>query len=272
MKRYYSSPLPFQGQKRYFARLVGELIDKRKDIKIVVDLFGGSGILSQIAIQTNNQLEVIYNDYDNFQSRLNQIPMTNDLLKELRCLLGPSDNKRIQDVQRSKVLDIIKRYADSGYNDYITLGANLLFSSKTATSFEELSSNSIYNNIKTNDYSAKDYLSGVTIVRKDYRELFNEYRDNPNVLFLLDPPYLSTDISTYNMGYWTLSQYLDVLLLTCPGINYIYFTSSKSHIIPLCDWIKKHPGASPLSDSRQYMREASINKQSVYQDYLLTNI
>ena len=31
--------------------------------------------------------------------------------------------------------------------------------------------------------------------------VFNQYKDVPGVVFLIDPPYLSTDVGTYNM-YW----------------------------------------------------------------------
>ena len=47
-------------------------------------------------------------------------------------------------------------------------------------------------------------------LERDYKELFNRYKDTPGVVFLVDPPYLSTDVGTYNMS-WRMSDYLDVL-------------------------------------------------------------
>ena len=72
----------------------------------------------------------------------------------------------------------------------------------------------------------------------DYRKLFDRYKDVPNVVFLIDPPYLSTEVGTYTMN-WGLSDYLDVLQ-TLVGTNYIYFTSNKSSIIELCDWMGRN--------------------------------
>lgn len=52
LKRYKVAPLPFQGQKRNFVEpFVGKLkeLSQSQDIKVVVDLFGGSGLLSHTA-------------------------------------------------------------------------------------------------------------------------------------------------------------------------------------------------------------------------------
>ena len=46
--------------------------------------------------------------------------------------------------------------------------------------------------------------------RQDYKEVFKRYKDVPGVVFLVDPPYLSTEVGTYKM-YWRLADYLDVL-------------------------------------------------------------
>lgn len=40
--------------------------------------------------------------------------------------------------------------------------------------------------------------------------LYEDYKSIPNVLFLVDPPYLSTDVSAYKENYWKLIDYLQV--------------------------------------------------------------
>lgn len=110
---------------------------------------------------------------------------------------------------------------------------------KYATNLEELRKETFYNTVRKCDYNpCLDYLDGLEIVSCDYKELFNKYKDMPDVVFLIDPPYLSTEVGTYTMN-WGLSDYLDVLQ-TLVGTNYIYFTSNKSSIIELCDWIGKN--------------------------------
>ena len=58
------------------------------------------------------------------------------------------------------------------------------------------------------------------------------------MVFLVDPPYLSTDVTTYSM-YWRLSDYLDVLTVL-NGHSFVYFTSNKSSIVELCEWMGKN--------------------------------
>ncbi len=83
-----------------------------------------------------------------------------------------------------------------------------------------------YNNMRLSDYCCEGYLDGLEVVCCDYRELVDRYRDSPDVVFLIDPPYIATDISTYRMD-WKLTDYLDVLLVL-EGHPFIYFTSGKS--------------------------------------------
>ena len=45
-KVYKSAPLPFQGQKRRFLNDLRSVITRFNDIDIVIDLFGGSGLLA----------------------------------------------------------------------------------------------------------------------------------------------------------------------------------------------------------------------------------
>ena len=113
----------------------------------------------------------------------------------------------------------------------------LKFSMKYAKNYAEFEKDTLYNKIRMFDYEADGYLDGLEIVRTDYRNLFQEYRNEPKTLFIADPPYLSTDVKTYNsVEYWKLGDYLDILT-ALKGQNFIYFTSDKSQIVELCQWI-----------------------------------
>ncbi|MDR2887360.1 MAG: hypothetical protein LBV26_05075 [Bacteroidales bacterium] len=39
--------------------------------------------------------------------------------------------------------------------------------------------------------------------------------------------------------YWKLKDYLDVLTIL-KGVSYVYFTSNKSQIVELCEWMDKN--------------------------------
>ena len=189
---------------------------------------------------------MVYNDYDNYRQRIAAIPTTNALLARIRPLVANvARHARIPDETRLTILDILQQADKQGYVDYITLSSSLLFSSKYATSLDGFVREQLYNNVRRSDYSAEGYLDGIEIASVDYRELFERYKDNPRAIFLLDPPYLSTDTTTYNMS-WSLSDYLDVLTLL-NGHRFVYFTSSKSQILSYATgWDVIHRWAIPL--------------------------
>lgn len=248
-KIYKSAPLPFQGQKRRYVGEFCRVLGQIRDARIFVDLFGGSGLLSHIAKRERPDALVIYNDFDGYRTRLDNIPRTNALISDLRSIIGggKSKSQRIASPQRDRILERIAAEDAAGYVDYITLAANLCFPGKRATSHEELSRQTLYNNVVSSPYNASGYLDGLTIASCDYRELVARYRNRPDVVFLADPPYLSTDVSTYNMS-WGLSDYLDVIA-SLAGQRYIYFTSSKSSIVELCEWLGRNAGVGNIFGS-----------------------
>ena len=113
-----------------------------------------------------------------------------------------------------------------------------------------------------------DYLDGITIVSADYKQVFNQYKDTPNVVFLVDPPYLSTEVGTYKM-YWKLADYLDVLTVLT-GHSFIYFTSNKSSILELCDWINRNKSiGNPFEGCTKIEFNAHMNYSASYTDIML---
>lgn len=238
MKKYTQAPLPFQGQKRRFVKYFAKALEEYPADAIYVDLFGGSGLLSHTVKTTYPNATVIYNDFDNYIRRIESIPNTNVILRKLRKELEfYPRNKRITGQHREVVLHILKEFDAKGYVDYITISASLKFSMNYSTDLEGFVKDTLYNTIRRNDYDATDYLQGVEVVTLDYKALFEQYKDVPNVCFLVDPPYLSTDIATYNSKeYWKLRDYLDVLQVLHNN-SYFYFTSNKSQIVELCDWV-----------------------------------
>lgn len=269
-KVYTTAPLPFMGQKRKFLKAYKEALNKYPKNAIYVDLFGGSGLLAHNTKKHYPTAKVIYNDYDNYRERISVIPETNELLGKIRAVLGdyPKD-KRIVDPYRGKVLKIIKTHELLyGYVDYITISSSLLFSMKYVLNYEELLKSTLYNCVRMSDYTSIGYLDGLEIVQQDYRELFEKYKCNENVVFLIDPPYLQTNTSTYK-NYWNLSDYLDVLTVL-DGQRYFYFTSNKSSIIELCEWVgTRSLTSNPFADAEKLEINAHMNYNSSYTDIML---
>jgi methylase of polypeptide subunit release factors len=253
MKLYSAAPLPFQGQKRRHVQEFSKIISQINP-PLIVDLFGGSGLLSHVAKQTCPKARVIYNDYDNFCERLAHVKQTNEQLRHLRNLLQEYPrNSRITGKLRETILQYLKKENQRGYVDWITLSASLLFSMKYKKSFLGFQKNSMYNCVRRDDYATDGYLTGLEVVRTDYSKLCTQYRSTPHALFVADPPYLSTDTSTYSSAdYWRLKDYLNVLT-ALSGLNYVYFTSDKSQIVELCEWLEGSAGKV-----RNIFRDASI--------------
>jgi D12 class N6 adenine-specific DNA methyltransferase. len=270
-KNYNSSPLPFMGQKRRFLTKFKIELESFNPGATYVDLFGGSGLLSHTVKQHCPDAQVIYNDYDNFSKRLEWIPKTNKLIQDIRDLISdlPKD-KAIPFERRQSILDrIYSEEKHYGYVDYITLSSNLLFAMNNAISYDEFARQVFYNTLRETPYSALGYLDGVQRVSMDYRELFELYRDQSNIIFLVDPPYLSTDVSTYKSSHWKLSDYLDILDVLDVE-HYFYFTSNKSNVVELCEWIaKKVPGSNPFACAVAVSHVNNPNYHSKFTDIML---
>lgn len=271
-RMYKSAPLPFVGQKRMFAKEFTKVLEQFPAKTVFVDLFGGSGLLSHIAKRTKPESTVIYNDFDNYRLRLRHIPNTNRLLADLRKMVGDSvpRNKPIKGELRERIFERIEQEErTTGYVDFITLSSSIMFSMKYRLSVPEMRKEVLYNSIRKNDYPlCSDYLEGLEITSCDYKELFNRYKDTPGVVFLVDPPYLSTDVGTYNM-YWKMSDYLDVLNVLA-GHSFVYFTSNKSSILELCEWLGRNQSlGNPFKNAVKVEFNAHMNYNASYTDMML---
>lgn len=271
-KLYLSAPLPFVGQKRMFAKEFIKILEQFPDGTTFVDLFGGSGLLSHITKHFKPHSHVVYNDFDNYRKRLAHIPQTNHLLAELRLMVGDAvpRHRPIKGELRERIFERIQQEErEVGFVDFITLSSSLMFSMKYRLSVPEMRKQVLYNNIRKADYpTCEDYLHGLDIVSCDYKELFNQYKDTPDVVFLVDPPYLSTDVGTYNM-YWRMSDYLDVLNVL-NGHSYVYFTSDKSAIVELCEWMGRNRNlGNPFEGAQRHEFNAHMNYNASYTDMML---
>lgn len=277
---FKTAPLPFQGQKRRFTgafALALQELKAKKEVKVIVDLFGGSGLLSHTAKRLFPDCRVIYNDFDNYNKRLRNIENTNRLLADIRLIIGdcPKDQKISKDL-KNELLKRIEHEEKRGYVDYITLSSSLLFSGKYVVSYDELSKKDFYNSVKVSDYDCDpdEYLKDLDIVSIDYKELYQQYKDVPGVLFIVDPPYLCTDTKTYQSDkYWKLRDYLDVLNVLV-GYNYVFFTSNKSSLIELCEWFEENrhignPFKNSVLNAQNVTINGSKNSKAGYTDMML---
>ena len=268
-RNFTTAPLPFMGQKRNFLKEFSKALENYPKNAIYVDLFGGSGLLSHTVKQLYPEARVIYNDYDNYSERLKNIDKTNALLSDFRNILdGYPKDKKIDEPYKSAILDRLKKEHELGFVDWITVSSSILFSMKYFLCFEEFTNGTLYNTMKQGAYDATGYLDGVETLSGDYRQLFDMFKDNENVVFLCDPPYLSTDVKAYK-NYWKLTDYLNVLQVL-KDTRYFYFTSNKSSIVELCQWIQDNTGGTnPFQYATTVSMKANVTFQSSYTDIML---
>ena len=253
-----------------FASEFINVLKQYPDDAIFVDLFGGSGLLSHITKCQKPNAEVIFNDFDNYRHRLENVHRTNKLLADLRTIIGNMPKHTcIKGDKRERIFERLEQEEQTyGYIDFVTISSSLLFSMKYKLSISEMKKEALYNNIRKSDYPvSNDYLEGITIVSCDYKELFAQYKDKQNVVFLVDPPYLSTEVGTYNM-YWKLSDYLDVLTVLS-GHQFVYFTSNKSSILELCEWLGENQIGNPFKNCTKAEFNATVNYNAHYTDMML---
>ena len=269
-KLYLSAPLPFVGQKRMFAKEFIKVLEQFPENAVFVDLFGGSGLLSHIAKNQKPNAKVVYNDFDNYRYRLDAILNTNALLADLRQYAeGIARHKAIEGEARERIFERLEQeQRTNGYIDFITISSSLLFSMKYVSSIEEMRKETLYNNIRKSNYQpCPDYLQGIEVVSCDYKVLFEQYKNTPNVVFLVDPPYLSTEVGTYNM-YWRMPDYLDVLTVLKEHA-FVYFTSNKSSIVELCEWLGNNQTiGNPFARCRKVEFNATMNYNATYTDMM----
>lgn len=267
-----SAPLPFVGQKRMFAREYIKLLPQFGDKTIFLDLFGGSGLLSHITKHFRPDATVVYNDFDNYRHRLANIPNTNKLIADIRNIVGdkvPRHQPITGQLRESIYSRIAHEEKANGFVDYITLSSSLMFSMKYKTSLDGLRKETLYNNIRKENYpECPDYLEGIEVASCDYRSLYEKYKSSHDVVLLVDPPYLSTEVGTYTMT-WRLSDYLDVLTVLADK-PFVYFTSNKSSIIELCEWVGANRAiGNPFAGCSKVTFNAHMNYSSSYTDIML---
>lgn len=236
---------------------------------IFYDVFGGSGLLSHETKRLFKNNEVIWNDYDNFQSRLDMLDKTEALrLKIKKMIRDHNFFIKTDKVPLSKELrlEIKSLLREEGEFDYIQLSSWLRFSGAWAKDCEDFfKCKEFYN--KLNYYNVldkKDYLKGVIRVQKDYRELIKEAKERGNFFFILDPPYIQTNKAHY-VGFFGLREFLE--LIVSIEMPFIFFSSAKSEILSFIDFCKEKKNLQNLQNLQNlHFKRANLSMGSKNKD------
>ena len=238
-------PLPFRGNKSVIRKDLIKLLNNEAlndDSIIYVDLFGGSLYISYLIHQMKPNNEIITNDYDNYIERLMNIDKTNELLNKINEITKNSNIKHNEKIDDENTLAIKQLIQQASYIDINTISSNLLYSGSGVNTKDELLNNTYFNRIRSKQYNINKeminkYIEGLEIVRCDWYELYNKYKDNDKVLFIADPPYFNTNCSGYKTFNFTIQDTLKTLDILKHN-RFIYFTSSKSLLIEIITYLK----------------------------------
>ena len=272
---YTQAPLPFTGQKRrflnHFKTLLKQQIPNDGDGWTIVDAFGGSGLLAHTAKQVLPKARVIYNDFDGYAERLQNINDTNKLRTIIADLLAHYPrNQKLPETLKKAVQATLQTFG--GYIDLDCMASWILFSGRQTTDLHDLIYNHTYfNSVRLSDYpSADDYLDGVEVVSKSYHELLPEFQDNSKALLVLDPPYVSTAQGAYRKaGYFGMVEFLRLMRLVRPP--FVFFSSTRSELLDYLDLIvnEKAEGWQNLQDYQKISVHITMNKTAHYEDNMI---
>ncbi|MCL7726169.1 hypothetical protein LQU85_09605 [Actinobacillus pleuropneumoniae] len=275
MLKYTQAPLPFTGQKRMFLRHFTDVLNKNiegdGDGWTIIDVFGGSGLLSETAKRTKPLAEVIYNDYDGYSERLKHIEDINRLRREIYQIVDGiiPKNKRINNTLKQKIINKINNF--NGFIDLASLSSWLLFSGNQVSTLDELYQHDFWHCVRKSDYpEANGYLSGVEIICESFHQLLPRFQDKDKVLLILDPPYLCTRQESYKQErYFDLIDFLRLIHLTKPP--YIFFSSTKSEFIRFIEYLieSKSDNWEVFEGYQRITLQTSASYNGKYEDNLV---
>lgn len=202
-KAFCAPPLPFSGNKKYWA---GELYEQAALLPVGVtvwDVFGGAGVCARCIKDARPDLRVVYNDHDGYAARCAHIAETEVLRRQVARIVGPRDNQgarlrvKLSAAQRDAVRDVfVAHEACYGYFDGLSACRWLSIGTVDDALRPDSLPSALYANVPGTPLPVSRALSwcdGLELYHCDCRDL--PIADGDAVI--LDPPYVSTDLSEY---------------------------------------------------------------------------
>ncbi|RIY36008.1 hypothetical protein CKF58_06375 [Psittacicella hinzii] len=292
---YKKAPIPFPGQKRNFineviAFLTSAIKNETGAGYVILDVFGGSGLLSHVAKSTFPQARVVFNDYDNARESINRLPVAIknwEVINTICCKYYTTDY-----LKKIKRGDRILRNASlaNEIRDWITntpylelhipfINLWLCFGGTTASNKEELLKNlkgeSVCFNLplKPPENVGNTYLDGLEIVCLDFKPLLDSYANVENVIYILDPPYLFTTPNKHKLSHkqsFSIPDYIELLMrLKAP---YMLMSSDESESNTLMDLLALNqcPNWKSLINYTVVEREKGAGGKMKRKEYIYT--
>lgn len=271
-----SAPLPFIGQKRQFIRYLSPIlkdnIPNDGEGWTIVDVFGGSGLLAHTAKCLLPRATVIYNDFDDYTTRLAHIADTNRLRRLIFDFFARLDlpkNAKLAPSAKADLLALIQNF--DGFIDVQTIAAWILFGGNQVATLEALAKKDFYNRTKKSDCPpADDYLGGLIVTQNDYMTTLDNHKDTPKCLLLLDPPYILTNQNFYDKkNYFGMTSFLKLMDNIKPP--YMLFGGSRSELLNYMHYLEQKDGEGwqRLGGFTLVQTKGCVNFNASYTDNML---
>lgn len=210
-------PIRFSGNKKLWQDFIEKQALKLPPNATVIDAFGGSGIISYYITKIRPDIHVIYNDYDNYLTRVEHIQELEQIRKDLKQIAGQRthgkirknnglDKNKLSNTKKQKVLDYLNnRKQNNLYTDdnviktWLTYG----FSARDEINNDTLLINAIpntpFNIEKALEYAEtlKPLKTKFDITNINKSKRLHKYLNDKNTYWILDPPYRDTDQADY---------------------------------------------------------------------------
>lgn len=255
---YKSLPFSFSGHKLRVCDIVSRNIALLGGVRGIVDVFGGSGILSANLKKDYPHLPIVYNDFDGDSRQFVHLEELEDAycyFKEKLERFGFSATKRGDRGDRGDVGGVIECFLknERGYCDFV-LGCVLKKCShpgacvtyKTESMYRDyflkcarMGRKMFFKNTipKFKAVYFDRYLDGLDVRHADWRELLREFSGS-GYLFLCDPPYIQTEQGAYS-GAFHLKDVLD-LIGALKHENVFYFCNNESGFFDVLKFVSGH--------------------------------
>ena len=204
---------------------------------LIVDVFGGSGLLAHWAKRYYPQADVIFNDFDHYMERCNDwenVELTR------ACLSQRFGNKykHQQEIKKHEDVEFINNMIQQEENpDLITLSSWLCYSSDSVkkTKQELIDSKKYFRVPKLNITNPSDYFSDLIVINqnaedvKTFTDIINKMNTrNLPVFYILDPPYLYNDKTGYDERFFTIYSSIGFIEWFLIDVDLMMFESEKA--------------------------------------------
>ncbi|AKO46088.1 hypothetical protein A6041_04550 [[Haemophilus] ducreyi] len=256
---------------KHFEAVLNKNIEGNGEGWTIIDVFGGSGLLSETAKRTKPLARVIYNDFDGYSNRLKHIKDINKLRQQIYQVVDGiiPKNKRLSKALKEEIINKIKGF--NGFVDLASLSSWLLFSGNQVSTLDELYKHDFWHCVRKSDYpEAEGYLDGVEIICESFHQLLPRFQHKEKVLLVLDPPYLCTYQESYKQArYFDLIDFLRLIHLTKPP--YIFFSSTKSEFIRFIEYLieSKSDNWTAFENYQRITLQTSASYNGKYEDNLV---